>query len=53
MTENSRAIGVRIKNEMIERIMGRCALRGWTFNHWVNYAITLGLRSHKRKKEIL
>ena len=48
---DSKAIGVRVKTETIERVMERANRRGWTFNRWVNYAIELGLRSHKRKDD--
>ena len=49
MTENdSRAIGVRIKTEDIVAIGQRAKRRGWSFNRWVNWAISIGLRSHKK-----
>ncbi len=44
---DSRAIGVRIKNEDISAIEQRANRRGWTFNKWMNWAIRIGLRSHK------
>ena len=44
----SRAIGVRISIDNIEKINKRAARKGWTFNKWINWAVSLGLRSHKR-----
>ena len=46
--KGSRAIGVRIPNGTIERIMERAASRGWTFNRWMNWAVAQGLRPHRR-----
>jgi len=45
--EKSKAIGIRINT--YEEIKKRADRKGWTFNKWVNYAIGLGLRSHKKK----
>jgi len=47
--EKSKAIGIRIKTDTLEGIRKRADRKGWTFNRWVNYAIGLGLRSHKKK----
>jgi len=50
MPENSRAVGIRVKKDIIESIKIRAGRRGWTFNKWTNWAIVQGLRSHKAKK---
>jgi predicted DNA binding CopG/RHH family protein len=47
----SKARGIRLKSESIERIKERAQRRGWTFNRWINWAIAEGLRSHKRKEK--
>ncbi len=48
-TKDSRVIGVRLTNPLIERIMARATRKGWTFNRWMNWAVLQGLRSHRRK----
>ena len=45
---DSRAIGVRIKNDDIATIEKRAKRRGWSFNKWMNWAVTAGLRSHRK-----
>uniref|UniRef100_A0A6M3LEA2 Uncharacterized protein n=1 Tax=viral metagenome TaxID=1070528 RepID=A0A6M3LEA2_9ZZZZ len=47
-TRNSRAIGVRIKNEVITAIEQRAKRRGWSFNKWMNWAVVQGLRKHTK-----
>jgi len=50
MTGNgTRAKGIRVKDELIGLIERRAARKGWTFNRWVNWAISQGLRPHVRK----
>lgn len=44
----SRAIGVRISNDNISKINERAARKKWSFNKWINWAVSLGLRSHKK-----
>jgi len=46
---NTKAIGIRIKTEVIDRVMQRANRKGWSFNKWVNWAISIGLRSHSKK----
>jgi len=46
---NSKAIGVRVKTEVIGRVMQRANRKGWSFNKWVNYAVEQSLRSHSKK----
>lgn len=48
-TKDSRVIGVRILNPVIEEINKRARRRGLTFNGWMNWAITTALRPHRRK----
>ncbi len=47
--KESRAIGVRIPDKDYERIMEKATRKGWTFNRWMNWAISLGLRKHDKK----
>ncbi|KKL69475.1 hypothetical protein LCGC14_2114570 [marine sediment metagenome] len=47
-TKDSRVIGVRIKESLIEQIKRRANRKGWTVNRWMNWAIQEGLRSHKK-----
>ena len=48
-TKDSRVIGVRIKNQTITAIEQRANRKGWTFNKWMNWAISIGLRKHTKK----
>lgn len=48
MTE-TRARGIRIDIEDIDRIMKRARRRGISFNAWVNWAVKQGLRSHRKE----
>lgn len=43
------ARGIRIKNEILDKVQQRAKRRGLTFNGWINWAVSLGLRSHKKK----
>ena len=52
-TKDSKVRGVRIRNETIKKIMERCAHRNWTFNRWMNWAVTQGLRSHTRRSKVV
>ena len=45
-TRNSRVIGVRLDNTIIEQVLHRAARRGWTYNRWMNWAVKQGLRKH-------
>ena len=45
----SRAIGVRIKTQVLTEIQKRAERKGWSFNKWMNWAANLGLRSHAKK----
>jgi len=49
-TKDTRAIGVRITNELFEQIMQRANRKGWTFNKWMNQAALDSIRSHKKKE---
>jgi len=46
-TKDSTVRGVRIKNDAISAIEQRAKRRKWTFNRWMNWAISVGLRSHR------
>ena len=46
---NSKAVGVRVKTEVIDRVMQRANRKGWTFNKWVNYALDQSLRPHRKR----
>ena len=46
----SKAIGVRINIDTLEGIKKRANRKGWSRNRWINYAVGLGLRSHKKKE---
>ena len=48
-SEESVARGVRLSDEDIARINKRAARKGWSFNRWINWAVGVGLRSHKKK----
>ena len=45
----TRATGIRVSEESIDRIKKRASRKGWSFNRWINWAVSLGLRSHKKK----
>ena len=45
-TKNSRVRGVRLLDKDYDLIMLRANRRGWTFNRWMNWAISIGLRKH-------
>jgi len=47
-TKDSRVIGVRISTDTIMQVKKRASRRGWTFNKWMNWSITQGLRLHKK-----
>lgn len=47
--KDTRAIGIRLPLDVIERIQERAAKRGISFNQWINWAINNGLRPHRRK----
>ena len=46
----SSAKGVRLSSEDIQKIISRATRRGWSFNKWINWAVSVGLRSHKKKE---
>ena len=46
---DTRAIGIRVPDSQIEKVNRRALKKGVSFNKWVNWAITQGLRSHKKK----
>lgn len=46
---NTKARGIRINTETEQLIEQRATHKGWSFNRWINWAITLGLRSHRKK----
>ena len=45
-TKNSRVRGVRLLDKNYELIMERANRKGLTFNRWMNWAISIGLRKH-------
>ena len=49
-TKDSRVTGIRISNKDYDKAMERARAKGWKFNRWVNWAIGLGLRTHKKKE---
>ncbi len=42
------ARGIRVERDRMAEVERRMARKGWTFNRFVNYAISLALRSHQR-----
>ena len=47
--KESKAIGIRLRTEDLEEIKKRADRKGWSFNKWMNWAVGLGLRSHRKK----
>ena len=47
-TKNSHVRGVRIADKVSTEIDRRRIRKGWSFNKWMNYVISLGLRSHTK-----
>jgi len=47
-TKFSRVRGVRLLDKDYDLIMERANRKRWTFNRWMNWAISTGLRSHKK-----
>ena len=39
----SKAIGIRLNSDRIEEIKKRATSRGWSFNKWINWAVSLRL----------
>jgi len=50
-TKNSKVRGVRVLDKDYAQIMEKATRKGWTFNRWMNWAISIGLRSHKKKEK--
>ncbi|KKN71439.1 hypothetical protein LCGC14_0420180 [marine sediment metagenome] len=48
-TKDSHARGIRVSDEDYKRIMKRANPKKWTFNRWMNWAISLGLRKHGKE----
>ena len=44
-------IAIRIKKALLDKVKERVAQKKVSRNSWVNWAITQGLRSHKKKEE--
>lgn len=46
--KESMAKGIRLPLDMVKEIQRRADYKGWSFNRWVLWAVTQGLRSHKK-----
>ena len=49
-TKNSLVISVRVKDKTVSEINRRIKRRGITINKWLTWAVSLGLRTHKKVK---
>ena len=49
-SKNTTVITARVPNHVIEAMREKCDKKGWTPNRFINWALTLGIRSHKKKE---
>ena len=49
-TKDSKVRGVRVLDRDYKEIMERANRRGLTFNRWMNYAIRIALRKHRKEE---
>ena len=50
-TKFTTAKGIRIKDEVIERLKERAKRKKWSFNRYVNFALETILRPHRKREK--